>query len=558
MSPPKGPMKCYYEVLNVERDAGEDEFKKSYRKLALKWHPDKNLDNQDEASEQFRLIQQAYDVLMDRHERAWYDKHREEILRGGCGFGDNYQDNSLNIFQYFTAACYSGYGDDEDGFYATYREVFKKLSAEDYEFMDDEDSDYNFPDFGASQSSYEEVVHDFYSFWESFCTSKSFAWKDEFDTREAPNRRVRRLMEAENKKLRDAAKKERNAEIRNLVAFIKKRDRRVQAHKKKLEERIAVIAKQDAERKEKQKKERIKKYESYQETEWSAMSQLEKELQNMEAHFDEQFGDEAVEFGSGASEEEDEEEVYYDDMFCVACNKTFKTEKAFANHENSKKHKENVVFLKTQMAAEEDDLGKDDLDPDEDMLGDRLLDDTDLLEDIKASNGLEAQPKTKLSKKQKKKRKELQKQQQKLIDDEQENESENDGSAEKDPAPEIEVKKDVPSQSQQKDSKPQADSNQPQPEISTVAEETAARSEQPSKEKNKKAKDGKKPVKPQEEEEEETNQPEHHYCNTCKKEFPTRNKLFDHLKTTGHQLRVPSANEHQGSSKKLNKKKGKR
>jgi DnaJ family protein A protein 5 len=58
------------------------------------------------------------------------------------------------------------------------------------------------------------VVHDFYSFWESFCTAKSFAWKDEYDTREAPNRRVRRLMEAENKKLRDVSKKERNAEIR--------------------------------------------------------------------------------------------------------------------------------------------------------------------------------------------------------------------------------------------------------------------------------------------------------------------------------------------------------
>lgn len=54
----------------------------------------------------------------------------------------------------------------------------------------------------------------FYDHWESYCTAKSYVWVEKYDTREAPDRRVRRLMEAENKKLRDAAKKERNEEIR--------------------------------------------------------------------------------------------------------------------------------------------------------------------------------------------------------------------------------------------------------------------------------------------------------------------------------------------------------
>lgn len=45
--------------------------------------PDKNLDNLQAATEQFKLIQQAYDVLSDPQERAWYDKHREAILKGG-------------------------------------------------------------------------------------------------------------------------------------------------------------------------------------------------------------------------------------------------------------------------------------------------------------------------------------------------------------------------------------------------------------------------------------------------------------------------------------------
>ena len=72
------------------------------------------------------------------------------------------------------------------------------------------------------------MVAPFYAFWEGYRTAKSFVWSEQWDTREAPNRRVRRAMEDENKKLRDAAKKERNEEIRTVVGFVKKRDKRVQ------------------------------------------------------------------------------------------------------------------------------------------------------------------------------------------------------------------------------------------------------------------------------------------------------------------------------------------
>ena len=54
----------------------------------------------------------------------------------------------------------------------------------------------------------------FYAYWESYCTCKSYVWREKFDTREAANRQIRRLMEQDNKKLRDKAKRERNEEVR--------------------------------------------------------------------------------------------------------------------------------------------------------------------------------------------------------------------------------------------------------------------------------------------------------------------------------------------------------
>jgi DnaJ homolog subfamily A member 5 len=57
------------------------QIKKQYKKLALKYHPDKNVGNEEEATATFRLISAAYAVLSDPHERKWYDDHREAILR---------------------------------------------------------------------------------------------------------------------------------------------------------------------------------------------------------------------------------------------------------------------------------------------------------------------------------------------------------------------------------------------------------------------------------------------------------------------------------------------
>lgn len=332
--------RCCYEVLQLGRDARDDEIKKAYRKLALKWHPDKN-GNSEESTRIFTEIQQAYEVLIDAQERAWYDKHREKIIRGG----DDYVDNSVNLMKFFSASVYCGYEDDEHGFYAIYSNVFRIIAQEDSEFATN--TDLEVPEFGTSLSNYEEVVQPFYAHWQSYSTLKSYVWLDKYDLREAPNRKVQRLMEKDNKKIRDNAKKERNEEVRALVKFVRKRDKRVQVY-------LQLLRDKDEERKrltEKKRKEalqeREKMFEEYKDESWASLSGLEEDLALLNAQLDSVFGqDHDV---TDSQSEEEEVEPFY----CVACDKAFKTDKTLQNHEKSRKHIHNVAAIKREMAEDE-------------------------------------------------------------------------------------------------------------------------------------------------------------------------------------------------------------
>merc|ERR1712198_729133 len=73
--------KDYYKVLGVDKSADADTLKKAYRKLALKYHPDKNKD--PGAEEKFKEISEAYEVLSDKEKRSTYDQYGEEGLKGG-------------------------------------------------------------------------------------------------------------------------------------------------------------------------------------------------------------------------------------------------------------------------------------------------------------------------------------------------------------------------------------------------------------------------------------------------------------------------------------------
>ena len=94
----------FYSLLGVDRNASDAEIKKSYRKLAMKYHPDRN-PGDAEAEEKFKQVQRAYDVLSDENKRRAYDQYGhagvDPSMYGGgagAGFGDIFEDLFENIF----------------------------------------------------------------------------------------------------------------------------------------------------------------------------------------------------------------------------------------------------------------------------------------------------------------------------------------------------------------------------------------------------------------------------------------------------------------------------
>lgn len=90
----------YYEVLNVNRSATDEDIKKAYRRGALQWHPDRNPENRHEAEERFKELTEAYSVLMDPNKRAAYDRYGHAGVGGQpfSGFDESIFADFSDIF----------------------------------------------------------------------------------------------------------------------------------------------------------------------------------------------------------------------------------------------------------------------------------------------------------------------------------------------------------------------------------------------------------------------------------------------------------------------------
>jgi DnaJ family protein A protein 5 len=234
------------------------------------------------------------------------------------------------------------------------------------------------PAFGGADAP-DGKVQAFYAAWRSFATRKTFAWKDEWDTRDAPARRVRRAMEKENTKKRSAAKRKFVDSIHNLVRFVSRRDPRVKAYRerelKAREEREAKMAADRAARKDEKRRlmdewrvENSRKEAERQRAEAEAIAAGEAPLEREFNLTDELIGSGGGGgggVGSGDSDsnsDSDSEGVGFGgggrgDIVahheCVACKKIFKSEKQWENHQKSKKHKAAVKQLRREL--EQDD-----------------------------------------------------------------------------------------------------------------------------------------------------------------------------------------------------------
>ncbi|CAL1715733.1 unnamed protein product [Somion occarium] len=361
----------YYALLEVEESATADEIRRSFRRLALIHHPDKNYDNIEEATKKFSALQQAYEVLSDEQERAWYDSHRaslvpepdaetvfEEIRKGAPA--PRAQNRGLTVrhlSQFFDTSIYSGYDDEPNSFFTIYRNLFDRLAHDESQFQSEP---IVLPSFGystwrwteASKNESDQAARTFYNYWLHFVTAKDFSWVEQWHANEAPERRIRRMMEKDNKKARDDARKEYNETIRALVSFVRKRDPRYKSHLSRQSAAAAAIA---APKKLTPSVTPPKRPASAATTTGTPVF-VEQDWQKAD-----RLGVDDADLEWAAAEGEEDSEEWE----CVACGKIFRSEAAWDSHERSRKHLQAVERLKREMLEENDALGLDSLKGDE-------------------------------------------------------------------------------------------------------------------------------------------------------------------------------------------------
>ena len=362
-------MRDHYEVLDVPCTATIDDIKKAYKKAALKWHPDRNHGQEELATEMFKEVSAAYNVLSDPNERKWYDDHKSSILRGNNSGADSNEDvktDISNLWSYFSHTCYSGPDEGPSGFYTIYRSVFNRL--------DEEESNENrnrtpYPTFGDSSTNPKDVLR-FYTFWLNFVTGLSFSWEDQYDARDAPNRDTRRAIDKENKKFRDKTRKEYNDLVKSLASYVRKRDPRIKAideENQRLREEAEELRKIHKLEKQEEKRQLREQAKILQETDVEEIKRRNEERQGAYLLADDESDEDTDENDEDIEEKEailqqklelkrnqkkynihtsDDEEDNDDDddteHNCDVCNKIFKTSQQLSQHLASKVHRQAV------------------------------------------------------------------------------------------------------------------------------------------------------------------------------------------------------------------------
>ncbi|CZR57397.1 related to dnaJ-like proteins [Phialocephala subalpina] len=336
----EGIKRCYYEVLGIERSASEDEIKKAYRRKALELHPDRNYGNVDAATASFAEVSSAYEVLSDPQERAWYDSHRDSVLRGSAGTNEeSYEHNVrvtsasdiVSLISRFNSSV--PFTDGPNGFYGSLRDTFASLAKEEDRACDWEGLEpVDYPDFGSAEDDYEDVVKPFYRVWINFSTKKTFSWRDAYRASDAPDRGTRRLIEKENRRLREEGIREFNDAIRALVTFVRKRDPRYLPNSQTEADRQKILRDAAAAQAARSRAANQAKLEKHVVPDWAQSREPDEQ-------------------DTSESEESEVEHIE-----CVVCGKTFKSEKQYEAHEKSKKHIKAVQQLQREMRKENDRL----------------------------------------------------------------------------------------------------------------------------------------------------------------------------------------------------------
>lgn len=302
-------------------------------------------------------MQSAYEVLSDPQERAWYDSHEDAILRdidptassSGGDDPDAYEHNvGLTTADDITRLVRKFHGgvdfsDAPDGFFGFLRDFFETLAREETAAArKDGGLEFEYPSFGHKNDDYDDVVRGFYNIWTGFSTHKSFAWRDKYRASDAEDRRMRRLIDKENARFRREGAAEFNDAVRALVAFVRKRDPRYTPNMQSEAERQKVLRDAAAAQAARMRAANAAKMQAADVVPDWAKS---RERDPLEEHVG-QLGEES------SSEEEHFE--------CMACRKTFKSEKQWEAHERSKKHQKAVAALRKKLQKEGHNLGLDD------------------------------------------------------------------------------------------------------------------------------------------------------------------------------------------------------